>query len=705
MAIAFRLRTSSICLRICALLAVLAPLSPGHGGNYVPGGGTNPGPGDTLPAPPPGAGGPTAFGPTTPTGPGPSSPGAGPSVPGAPSTPQGGPTSPGAPGATGPATPDLSEVDTSSWELWWHYEQHRWLDVRAAYARSRVLTGSDEFFLGRGGSDVSDRVEPSRQRLATELVPMLIETLRTTSSPDVASSALIALAKARAAASSAGVDVAPHIAAQLAHGNVEISETAAVALGMLGAQSDCELLASLVRGDVAALRERTGSKFDTRLAPRTRAFAAYGVAAAAAELDGYRQLVLANVLRDVARAEIDTRGPDEVIAACVFALAFTRLPDAPPTERFGSNDPGKLFHAGNQLEFLISLAETPRLDESIRATAVAGIARVGARLQRTGTARAWLTERWCEWLTSRTTERGVRRAAVAASPQLAGGVLEQDRKLFAALITVAESIADSATRTRAFVALGEASGAGRFDADADEALAFLIAAVGKGSSALRPWAALGLGLQQRLRRARELPTSNEAVTELSLALRETRSAYTAGAFALALGLCGDGAATEGVVAQLERMAEPGARGYFCLSLGLLGAGGERQRIAELARGASAQPALLSQAALALGLLGDRREVASLSEMFASSSNSTTHAGLATALGLLGDARAIEPLLKIAGDTQRSSLMRAFAVVALGGIAEDRALPWNAALTAGTDYLVRLPTLVSPLDGRGVLDVL
>ena len=95
----------------------------------------------------------------------------------------------------------------------------------------------------------------------------------------------------------------------------------------------------------------------------------------------------------------------------------------------------------------------------------------------------------------------------------------------------------------------------------------------------------------------------------------------------------------------------------------------------------------------------------LVKLFTESNSQTTQAGLAQALGLIGDVRSIGELAAFARDDSRPALARAFAVVALGGIASDFDLPWNHALARRVDHLIGLPVLASPLDGRGVLDIL
>jgi hypothetical protein len=61
------------------------------------------------------------------------------------------------------------------------------------------------------------------------------------------------------------------------------------------------------------------------------------------------------------------------------------------------------------------------------------------------------------------------------------------------------------------------------------------------------------------------------------------------------------------------------------------------------------------------------------------------------------------LLQLARDAQQPALSRAFAIVALGSVCDDAALPWNAAYASPTNYRAAVDTLT---DGaRGILDIL
>lgn len=672
-----------------------------HGANYVPGSGTNPGPGDTVPAPPPGAGQPPSF---TPGTPGSGAPGhAAPPVPGQPSTPA--PSGPVIPTPTGPQTPwgtgsplSLNELDAASWELWWNYERHHWLTLRARYARRfEVTTGSDEFFIGRGAA--ADTLAPSREKLAQEVVPTLVEMLA--GSGDVLDAAVIALAKSAKACEAAGVDARKHLLDSLRSPNPQIGEASAYGLGML---REVDVLATLLAGDTNKLRALHGVELGGAVPYRLRAAAAYSLGAAAPQLDLYRQLRTANVLRDALGRECDDGGSVEVAAACALALGALELPSSGATA-LPAELPNTLGTREHLIAALGGVARNPRNDARVRAQAAAAQLRQIGRLAPDSALRAALAEPWLEYLAEREADTLVRRSVVAAMPWLASGAEESDRRLAEVLYGVSRSVADAATRARALIALGEIGGLSRGPANKGSAIASLAEVLERGPSQLRPWAALALGLAQRTRVQGQLERVPDVSVLLRASFRESRSPYTVGALALALGLDGAPENAELLSERLADTSDPAVRGYLCLGLGLVDARTHGDQILGIVRASRAQPAVLASASLALGLLARKDAVAELVKLFTGSNSQTTQAGLAQALGLIGDVGAIGALSSFARDAQRPALARAFAVVALGGIASDFELPWNHALARRVDYLSGLAVFASPLDGRGVLDIL
>ncbi|MCY3002044.1 MAG: hypothetical protein NTV21_09580 [Planctomycetota bacterium] len=351
------------------------------------------------------------------------------------------------------------------------------------------------------------------------------------------------------------------------------------------------------------------------------------------------------------------------------------------------------------------VARNPRNDPRLRAQAAAAQIRQIGKLAPDSALRATLTEQWIESLDARDVDTLLRRSVVAALPWLARGGEEGDTKLAAALHDTSRSVADAATRARALIALGEVAGLASGPANKGSALAELADVLERGPSQLRPWAALALGIAQRTRVQRQEPRVADVSVLLRASFKDSRSPYSVGAFALALGLDGDPANAELLSERLDDTSDPGVRGYLCLGLGLVDARTHGDQILGIVRASRAQPTVLASASLALGLLARKDAVIELVKLFTESNSQTTQAGLAQALGLIGDVRAIGDLAAFARDDSRPALARAFAVVALGGIASDFELPWNHALARRVDYLGGLPVLASPLDGRGVLDIL
>jgi HEAT repeat protein len=590
--------------------------------------------------------------------------------------------------------------------MWWNYNRHRFLDVRGRLARSVVATGSDDFYLGRGQEDSArDVVVASDHVLARELVPLLVETLRGKASQDVLSSALVALAKSRRACKLAEVAPVDVIAPLLVDGNLEVSETAAIALGILGRDTDLALLELLVRDDVAGLRERYRLSLGRSVPERVRAFAAYGLGIATLELDEYHQLVVARRLHDTLEDELAARASDEVAAACVLSLGLVQLPLDPADSRAEPERHKVLASSSQAVRYLVALLDAPQASTSVRAQVPLSLARLAEALPRSSPLRAAVVERLLALALARASETELRRSAVLGLGRLGGTSAELDERVYAALRETAHSAGDVQVRGFALVSLGEASGAGSFQPARDGAQEELLQALARGSLETRAWAALGLGLQQRLRRERNQTLSAGAAAALRVELADAKSSVTAGAVAIALGLSGDPAASEVLLARLARESDPRAKGHVCLALGLLDVRDAAEPILAIARSARYQPELLGFAAISLGLLADRAGIATLIELLQQSSSLASQAGLASALGKLGDARAIEPLLEVCRDPSRPELVRAFALVALGGIADDRPLPWNEPLSRGINYRAGRPTLTSPVDARGVLDIL
>ncbi|MCC7399597.1 MAG: hypothetical protein IT455_21215, partial [Planctomycetes bacterium] len=81
----------------------------------------------------------------------------------------------------------------------------------------------------------------------------------------------------------------------------------------------------------------------------------------------------------------------------------------------------------------------------------------------------------------------------------------------------------------------------------------------------------------------------------------------------------------------------------------------------------------------------------------------TLAAIASAIGFIGDSRTVAPLKKLLFDDKLSDLSRAFAAVALGGVADKEALPWNSKIGTNINYRASVETLTNK--STGILDIL
>ncbi|HIE69623.1 MAG TPA: hypothetical protein EYP98_05350 [Planctomycetes bacterium] len=79
------------------------------------------------------------------------------------------------------------------------------------------------------------------------------------------------------------------------------------------------------------------------------------------------------------------------------------------------------------------------------------------------------------------------------------------------------------------------------------------------------------------------------------------------------------------------------------------------------------------------------------------------AAAASAIGFIGDKRSIEPLKTLLFDDKLGDLSRAFAAVALGGIADKEPLPWNSKISTNMNYRASVETLTN--GSSGILDIL
>jgi HEAT repeat protein len=706
-----------------ALLAVgglaLQDVSIGHGGTYR-------GPGDTVP---PGGGGgggggaPSSPGPSGPSAPGPSGPSSpGPSSPGSPGgAPSGGGSAPKSRGG-GDSGPDLSQ-----WDFWWGFNKEPYLNLKSKIRSGGAVTGSDDFFLGKGEqAQAKDTLRPSEATIRGTVVPALLQALEKETANDILTGAMIALAKIGDVATEDGnsqfVDV---ISKFLASGSLEVSETAAVALGILGDERSLPLLVSLMK-DESEGRKSVGGK---EVPNRTRAFAAYGLG-----LIGYR--TQSNTVRqDIAEHLIDVLNAPDFASADIKVGAMSAIGLIPldwtPTEGEIEKDSNRQ-HVVSRAKLARFIAdymdpEKERANNTTRTWFVRthGPIALGRLLQGEVIPVDALEDYKysIDTLLSMAGEHSKERketqqSAVIAMGMLANSSMRADKDdlqgkynedMRARILEVATQSSDNQSEYYAMIALAQSGGRpgpGEKGTAAEvQVQKDLLTLAAKAKGQKLPWASLALGVYGR----QLIDNGRTFENSLRNALRETfgsdKTPQTVGAHALALGLIQDQESRGLLIKRFneEFKGSDETRGHIAVGLGLLEAREAIEPIQAVVKDSKYKPDLLKQTAVALGLLGDKKVVPDLIDMLKTAKGLSSQAAIASALGTIGDSRSVDPLVEFLHDKQYSETARGFAAVALGIVCDKEDLPWNTKLSVNCNY--RANTLTLTGNGTGILDIL
>jgi HEAT repeat protein len=673
--------------------AILFSTAFGHGGTYhgpgdtVPGGGSGGGQGGpTTPTPTPG----NPSGPTggTPTG------GSPPGVGGA----TGGPAPRGTGGVSGPNT----GTDLTNWEFWWNFNKDRFLGLRSALYTS-LATGS---FLEEGARNT---LVPSAADIRQKVVPALEQALDTERQNDIVTGALVALAKIGDVRGEDGRSpFEERFKKWLSDPTQEIAETSAVALGILAGDGSVRTLAELAT-DSAAGRKLVGRG---EVPVRTRAFAAYGLGLVGARTatNGVRAQIVDELVLLTQQPEGATR---DLKVAAIIALGLTPLDWS--AESAFDGKAGASSSRSAQIRFLQAYLGNTSHEKLVRAHVPGALAHLLAKDKQPAAEGLALCESVVRDLAARIGEHSsereeLRQSCILALGQLAD--LDDDAADEIARAELRRNADHGQPQERAFalIALGQIAGRPGSGQGALRTLnglrGELVAKLGGGSTGVRPWAALGLGISERS--LEDLGSSAFAPSafvkqELRTALQRGQQDL-AGAFAIALGIARDSEAAPILGERLLAASDPNQQGYLALALGMIDARDSKADIQRLVRESKYKPELLRQAAIALGLLGDKTLVPELVRMLAESKSLASQAAVASALGFIGDARSIDPLVAMLHDKLLSEPARGFAAVALGIVADKESLPWNAKVSIDINYRANTSTLTTP-EGTGLLDIL
>jgi HEAT repeat protein len=526
-------------------------------------------------------------------------------------------------------------------------------------------TGAAGFLTGRGDAPDGDGspllASDARHRVLAALIPLLSD-----GSKEVVDAAAIALGRS-VPTSMAGPFLGP-LTKTLAHPERTPRQAAAVALGILGGEEAAALLREIAtdtpRGRKAC--DATGPIDDLLR----------GLAVLALGLTDQRDNLepLAALARDRAVSR-------EISASAVLALGL------------------HAGHAPPALGELQQLLVDESLDRDVRA-------QVPIALQRLPGGRTLLS-RFVAMLGDKGTCNEVARSLTIALGALCR---PEEAEALVALRRAGDGHSDSLTRHLAMLSLGriferhgaldEAGGATR--REVQEWLLREVRNPERGAN--RPFAALALGLAGRGDRRAAAGGRVSAATQRTAALLDeeldtSRDPSLQGALAIALSLMDAEGCGPKLAGKLAAADNPVLQGHLATACAIADATSAVPTLRELLIDRSTHPAVRIDVARALGLLADRALEPELVAAIGEVGDLPRAAAFAKALGLLGGKAAIEPLLGIAEREQLPEFRRAFAVVALGLLAEKSELPWNSRYLIDANFT----TLLRPL--QEVFDIL
>lgn len=689
-----KLVLSGLC---CAgLVALLPETGRAHGGQYR-------GPGDVVPPAPGGSGGrsggpsgPTTGGPAGPSAPAPSGPATG--GPAGPTT--GGPSGPGARG--GPTTGGRGvqlDDDLTRWDFWWEFNKDPFIRLKDAVQQGGPQTGSDDFYLGATRkSEARDSLKPTTEQILGEILPALKKAIDSTDQRDINSSCMVAMAKI-------GTDhpefkLIDVFAPRLKKADQEIRETAALAIGIaaIAGEAEMDLLVGLALDKDKGRAESGGSVDD-----RTRAFATYGLGLTAnkttnIEIKKRAFAAIKELLTD------DKIGNRNIKVAAINAMAVLNIGTATDAERLLLDD----VLATIEGYYMKTLGAGEQLIQAHCPNAIAKL--IGRDHPK--------ADYYKDLFAADLQEKGkVKRSSIYISQSCAQalGLLAKpyedkddkkapDNKYSKLLLDIWRDHKDTQTRNFAVMALGFIGG--KLNKEV------LLKEFDKGGkNQEKPWCALALGvysffeMEQAKKNNASLDPDSFLADTLGSALKQTKEPSLTGALAIALGLVQARDSADEMRSRMrDNVAKEEMAGYLCIGLALMNDTASKEDIRTVVQQSVRRTTLLQQAAVALGKLGDKRVAEDLQKLMNEGEpNLAKLSAIASALGFIGDSRTIAPLKAMLFDDKLGPLSRAFAAVALGGVADKEPLPWNSKIGVSSNYRAAVETLTN--GSTGILDIL
>ncbi len=562
-------------------------------------------------------------------------------------------------GRAGPTTPTLpggrlrgrGSSTVARWEAWWRLNRHAFLNLRARYHDSAVVTGERTTDVGRRASDAE---------VDATVIPLL-KTLALGKDKQVRATALMAWA--RAARAKHAPEVVKTVRAYIGDKSNLYRDLMILALGVVRHEDALADLRGILHDtkDGRALLAKNGN-----IPERTRAYAAIalgqsGQPEAAADLQ--------RILEDGRTKSVDLK------ACAVMSLgALAKELDSGEKRRITgfliknlragawgdvvlAAVPTALAKAGDETVLVPELQpilERFRKPTAVRQSSALAMATLGPR------ARPGLLDGLIA-TARRDPDDNARRFGILAIGEMAHAQPASDEN---------EPDAARAAVARKLERYYRAAFAGRNIQKSD--LAWLCI-----SGAL-----FGRGFPEHAAFVRD--ELLEIVTKGGMKERQA-------AAVTALGLLGD----KKVLPQLHKLYDQSKdkliKGTVAETLGVLGDKSRRAELLEVVR-TDGEGELRYRAAVGLGFTADPALIAPLVETLATTKSGEVKAALARVLGELGDRRALPALIRVANDHDADVWTRRRALGAIGMIAQKSDHAWTTAFQRGVNFPHATPTL-------------
>lgn len=603
-----------------------------------------------------------------------------------PGTTRGPGVSPGSRGGTGPVTGGASadhrySPDVTRWQVWWELNKD-------AYLRAPRLAVDP-----RSPQSARDAI-PLKVKIDV-IVPALKKALDSTSNQHLTSACLIALGKI-------GIDLPTfklleECKKRLRRGNQEIREVAALAMGISKRPEAIPILAALLQ-DTTAGRRMMGRE---SVGFRTRTFSAYGLGLIARGNNDVKVKTRVLEALEPLLRDKNMRKRDILIGV----LNGFRLIDPRPSQ--GASHRRLLWKCLQTLEDY-QMQRFGKSREAIQAHAATAMGRLlGRRTTADHTRVKGLFEEMIR-------NRRRRHQTFYQSSAIALGQMllppeeyPDDGKPLVTLHKQYDKSRDKLTRYFALISMGQIGGQTNFEK--------LVKAFKHGKTDQKGWAAIGLGLlafhtpktKAGTPQKTGVVSMGDRVGKLLLKpLWNTANRDVRAAISLALGLCD----YKPAAAELRRMLKRYRKveefaGYICIGLALMDDKASGKLINEVMGESSRRPLLMAQAAMALAKLRHPGAGMTLRNALRNSSSrrTLTLAATSMAMGYLADPDNVQPMVNTLLNKGNNKLVRAFAAVALGSMAENDPLTWSAWIAMNMNYTSTVETLTN--GSSGILDIL